>query len=90
LLLFRYDYNDLLANSTFCLSPRGRRLATYRFLEALKVGCIPVILSNGWILPFSEILNWKKAVLFADERFISEVNSFKLIQIKNFIAYYFI
>ena len=64
----------MLFNSTFCLIPRGRRLATYRFLEALQVGCIPVMLSNAWILPFSEVINWNLSVIFFDEELITQVN----------------
>ncbi|KAI8438449.1 hypothetical protein MSG28_010960 [Choristoneura fumiferana] len=69
----KFDYEQLLANSTFCLVARGRRLGSYRFLEALAAGCVPVLLSNGWRLPFDERVDWRRAAVWADERLLLQI-----------------
>uniref|UniRef100_A0A8C3XN30 Exostosin GT47 domain-containing protein n=1 Tax=Chelydra serpentina TaxID=8475 RepID=A0A8C3XN30_CHESE len=66
----RFDYQELLHNSTFCIIPRGRRLGSFRFLEA---ACIPVLLSNGWELPFSDAIDWSKSAIVGDERLLLQV-----------------
>ncbi|XP_017558591.1 exostosin-1b [Pygocentrus nattereri] len=71
----KYDYREMLHNSTFCLVPRGRRLGSFRFLEALQAACVPVMLSNGWELPFSEVIDWNTGAVIGDERLLLQIPS---------------
>jgi hypothetical protein len=54
------DYERLLANSTFAFVPRGDALFSYRLLEVMSFGCIPIVLSDGWILPFDRTVPWQE------------------------------
>lgn len=54
------NYEGLLRNSIFAFVPRGDANFSYRLLEVMSFGCIPVILSDGWVLPFDRILSWDK------------------------------
>ncbi|XP_015340959.1 exostosin-like 1 isoform X1 [Marmota marmota marmota] len=61
-------------NATFCLIP-GHHTEAWRFLQALQAGCIPVLLSPCWELPFSEVIDWTKAAIIVDDRLPLQVLS---------------
>jgi hypothetical protein len=54
------EYENLFLESTFALVPRGDALFSYRLLEAMSFGCIPIIISDGWILPFDRTIPWEQ------------------------------
>jgi hypothetical protein len=57
------DYEALLDRSVFAFVPRGDALFSYRLLETMARGAIPVILSDGWVLPFDRLVNWTSCSL---------------------------
>jgi glucuronyl/N-acetylglucosaminyl transferase EXT1 len=70
----QHEYTDLLRRSLFCLVPSGRRLYSYRFLESLQYGCIPVITTENdqsILLPFSEIIDWSTMIIIYTNRSLS-------------------
>ena len=80
------EYLDLLINTRFSLVLRGDALFSYRLLEIMSLGTIPVIFTHGWILPFSEILDYDSFSVIIDEGdwpdTISILNSYTDEQIK--------
>eukprot|EP00971_Amphidinium_carterae_P070035 1385809-Amphidinium_carterae.1 len=47
----------------FCFVPRGKSGWSLRLFEAMFAGCVPVILSDKWELPFEDFLDVTQAVI---------------------------
>ncbi len=42
---------------------RGVRLGQTGLAEALAAGCVPVVVADSYVLPYADVLDWKRAVL---------------------------
>lgn len=57
-----YTFNDLM-NTTFALVPAGVQPSSYRFLEVLSAGAIPVLIADNYVKPFDTLILWYKCLL---------------------------
>ncbi|XP_027079061.2 probable glycosyltransferase At5g03795 isoform X1 [Coffea arabica] len=53
-------YQKKFYRSKFCICPGGSQVNSARIADSIHYGCIPVILSDYYDLPFNDILDWKK------------------------------
>lgn len=57
----QYNYPNVLTHGTFCLIARTARLVQINLLEILASNCIPIIMADNIVMPFSEIIDWTLA-----------------------------
>nr|KAF6324469.1 exostosin glycosyltransferase 2 [Myotis myotis] len=70
-----FDYPQVLQEATFCVVLRGARLGQAVLSDVLRAGCVPVVIADSYILPFSEVLDWKRASVVVPEEKMADVYS---------------
>ncbi|XP_056637726.1 exostosin-2 [Diorhabda carinulata] len=66
-----FDYPDVLKGSVFCVIFRGERMGQFILLEAMAANCIPVIIADGHVMPFRDIIDWKRFSVFVMENHVA-------------------
>lgn len=57
----------IIQNSVFTLCPAGFGRWTFRLTQALSYGSIPVVISDGYVKPFPELIKWDEISLTVPE-----------------------
>ncbi|KAK7398979.1 hypothetical protein VNO78_10153 [Psophocarpus tetragonolobus] len=54
----KMNYIHHMKNSKYCICPKGYEVNSPRVVEAIFYECVPVIISDNFVPPFFEVLNW--------------------------------
>ena len=69
--LIKQEYAGFLRTTKFILCPRGYGLGTARLFEAMKAGRVPVIISDGYVLPSG--IDWDACSISIRERDVATI-----------------
>ncbi|GMH12420.1 hypothetical protein Nepgr_014261 [Nepenthes gracilis] len=72
------NYIQYMKSSKYCICPRGYEVNSPRVVEAIFFECVPVIISDNFVPPFLEILNWESFAIFVLEKDIPNLKKILL------------
>ncbi|CAO2841892.1 unnamed protein product [Amaranthus hypochondriacus] len=71
----RTSYIQHMKSSKYCLCPKGHEVNSPRVVEAILYECVPVIISDNFVPPFFEILNWEAFSIIIAEKDIPKLKT---------------
>ncbi|KAF6145729.1 hypothetical protein GIB67_018681 [Kingdonia uniflora] len=71
----KMTYRQYMKSSKYCICARGYEVHTPRVVEAIFYECVPVIISDNYMPPFFEILDWEKFAVFVLEKDIPNLKN---------------
>ncbi|GFQ01999.1 probable glycosyltransferase at5g03795 [Phtheirospermum japonicum] len=76
------SYAQYMKSSKYCICAKGFEVNSPRVVEAIFYECVPVIISDNFVPPFFETLNWESFAVFVLEKDIPNLKSI-LLSISN-------
>ncbi|CAL5403303.1 unnamed protein product [Camellia sinensis] len=70
------SYPDNMKKSKYCIFPSGWEVASPRIMEVIYAECVPVLILQHYVLPFSDVLDWNS---FSVEVLVSDIPNLKKI-----------
>ncbi|XXG48100.1 hypothetical protein AAC387_Pa02g2630 [Persea americana] len=64
----KMTYIQYMKSSKYCICPRGYEVNSPRVVEAIFYECVPVIISDNFVAPFFEVLDWEAFAVFVAEK----------------------
>ncbi|KAL8537222.1 hypothetical protein ACS0TY_012412 [Phlomoides rotata] len=81
------SYAQYMKSSKYCICARGYEVNSPRVVEAIFYECVPVIISDNFVPPFFETLNWESFAVFVMEKDIPNLKKILLsISKKRYVA----
>ncbi|KAH7415436.1 hypothetical protein KP509_14G043500 [Ceratopteris richardii] len=68
-------YQKQFYRSKFCVCPGGSQVNSARIADSIHYACVPVILSDYYDLPFSDILDWRKFSIILREEDVGNLKT---------------
>ncbi|KAI3901354.1 hypothetical protein MKW92_024669 [Papaver armeniacum] len=72
------NYIHSMKRSKYCICARGYEVNSPRIFESIFFECVPVIISDNFVPPFFEVLNWEAFAVFVPEKDIPNLKNILL------------
>ncbi|XVF49129.1 hypothetical protein PTKIN_Ptkin03bG0243600 [Pterospermum kingtungense] len=74
----KMNYIQYMKSSKYCICPKGYEVNSPRVVEAIFYECIPVIISDNFVPPFFEVLDWAAFSIILAEKDIPNLKDILL------------